>query len=293
MMVKGIDAIALSSTPIVLLQDQTPVSLGTGFFFAHPIAEGQFVISLVTNYHVVTGSAPRRRQPPKGNAIQFEIRRADVDVVKVTRVRFPLLTSDGKKTWLSCPTFPEADVAVVPLPLNQGMFETAPYCLDQATMDFDLTPFPGQSVSIVGYPWGLSDRVNKLPLWKTGHIASEPELDFDGDPKFLVDVTGRKGMSGAPVFAGHMHPYLTRSGQLRYKSSGKLLGVYSSSVIRQESADASPEELSIEEASEGLESEGSLRAELGIAWKSRLISETLSSLDLPSYRKEVWSRLGP
>jgi hypothetical protein len=38
-----------------------------------------------------------------------------------------------------------------------------------------------------------------LALWKTGHIASEPESDFMGKPVVIVDATTRPGMSGSPV----------------------------------------------------------------------------------------------
>lgn len=291
MMVGGVDATALSSTPVTLLDGGTQISRGSGFLFAHPNPGGGFVISLVTNYHVVTGAAPRRRRKPVGDSIGFELRIGGASAVKVTSARLPLRTMDGKPTWIQCPTFPDADVVVVPLPLDQAMFETAPYCLDQATVDFDTVAYVGQQVGIVGYPLGISDRTNKLPIWKTGHIASEPGLDFDSDPKFLVDVTGRLGMSGSPVLAGHMHPYYTSSGMMRFGSSGRLLGVYTSNLVRQDSTEANREELSVEELIGDRLPESHYRPELGVVWKARLISETLTNLNIERHRSEIWSKL--
>jgi len=63
---------------------------------------------------------------------------------------------------------------------------------------------------IIGYPEGMSNRIapnRVLPLWKTGHLANDPEFDFTDlergfqqEPLSLVDATTRPGMSGAPVF---------------------------------------------------------------------------------------------
>ena len=63
--------------------------------------------------------------------------------------------------------------------------------------------YPGQLVHAIGYPLGWKDRANKLPVWKAGHVASEPEEQFDSEPRILIDITGRLGLSGAPVIPGH------------------------------------------------------------------------------------------
>jgi hypothetical protein len=60
-----------------------------------------------------------------------------------------------------------------------------------------------QECYIIGFPYGLVDRTNPncpLPVWKTGHIASEPLTDFQGEPRILIDSLTRPGQSGAAVF---------------------------------------------------------------------------------------------
>lgn len=58
-----VDHLSLSTTPVVLLKGDQPVSQGTGFYFART-AEHQSVLFLVTNYHVLTGHAPAEMKAP-------------------------------------------------------------------------------------------------------------------------------------------------------------------------------------------------------------------------------------
>lgn len=268
------------------------LSRGTGFIFAYPIQNGGYILSLVTNYHILTGAAPRRKLEPVGDAIGIELRTGGAAPEKVYQLSFPLKTTHGIRTWVPCPSFPDADIAAVPLPLNQAHFSEPPYCLDTETTKVDVDCFPGQAVAVIGYPLGWRDRRAKLPVWKTGHLASEPDLDFDGDPRLLIDITGRPGMSGSPVIAGHMSPYRATGGMLRFGGSGKLIGVYSSNAIRTPREGESAEELSIEEAEESGVTPGLLRPELGFVWKAHLVIETMASIDVERFRTEIWPKLG-
>jgi hypothetical protein len=60
----------------------------------------------------------------------------------------------------------------------------------------------GQTCFIIGFPEGLIHEPFEnatLPIWKTGHIASEPAFAFQGLPRLVIDATTRRGMSGAIV----------------------------------------------------------------------------------------------
>jgi Trypsin-like peptidase domain len=287
----AIDKISLATTPVIRYDGDRPLSRATGFLFGFPAETTGFCLALVTNYHVLTGSAPRRRLAAKGDRIDFEIRRAGESAGKVQPVRFPLRTLDDTPTFAVCASFPEADLAIVPLPIDDRLFEQPPTAFDRGMIDLDVATYPGQTVSVVGYPLGWKDRANKLPVWKTGHIASEPEIDFDGDPRFLIDITGRPGMSGSPVIGGHMEMYLPSKGIPRFGSSGRLLGVYASNAIRSPTAAGPTEEVSLEEATEEGRTDWLPRPELGFVWKARLIGDTLASLNLPDWRSKVWARL--
>ena len=106
-------------------------------------------------------------------------------------------------------------------------------------------------VSIIGYPLGITAH-GVFPVWKTGHIASEPEIDYQDLPMFLIDATTRGGMSGSPVVIRLNGGYKTRMGS--YVLSGsvatKFLGTYSGRIHQD--------------------------SEIGRVWKSTVLKQLLS-----------------
>ena len=58
----------------------------------------------------------------------------------------------------------------------------------------------GNDVLFIGYPFGLYDNVNNLPLVRKGTLASMPNIDFGGKGVILIDAQVFEGSSGSPVF---------------------------------------------------------------------------------------------
>ncbi|MBA2609938.1 MAG: trypsin-like peptidase domain-containing protein [Actinobacteria bacterium] len=56
------------------------------------------------------------------------------------------------------------------------------------------------AVNIVGFPFLTSDGKN-IPVWTRGFVASDPGLDFNAVPCFLVDARTTAGAVGSPVIA--------------------------------------------------------------------------------------------
>ena len=124
------------------------------------------------------------------------------------------------------------------------------YDIDLALADFDLMIYPSEAVSIIGFPEGITSE-GKLPIWKTGHIASDIDVDWGGKPAFLIDATTKGGMSGSPVIAERVSIYQTSEGN-NIGNAVRFLGVYSGREI-----DVS-----------GIE--------IGFVWKPRAITEILA-----------------
>ena len=282
-----VDHVSLSVTPVWLRRGGERLTIATGFFLGHEASADQRFLSLVTNKHVVTGRPPGEDAPSRGDSIEFEVRQAGHDPGRVLSAIYPLYTTEARPTWLTTPSNPSADVAVVPLPLGPVNFEVPPYCLSLSWVDYDIGPYPGEPVSVVGYPLAWRDRANRMPLWKTGHIASEPEQDFDGQPRFLIDITGRRGMSGSPVIAGHKDLYFTKGQLPKMGGSGALLGVYASNALRFDDADPAAETA----RDTGVSGQELDRPELGFVWKGALLSEIVRSLDLSDFARRVWTNL--
>jgi len=55
-------------------------------------------------------------------------------------------------------------------------------------------------VLFVGFPNGMFDEKHYLPIVRRGFVATSPELDFNGQPVFLIDASVFPGSSGSPVF---------------------------------------------------------------------------------------------
>lgn len=136
----------------------------------------------------------------------------------------------GDKLWKEHPLGRQIDVIALALKPND---DVKVYDLDTSLAQTDLVLAPSEPVSIVGFPFGIA-AAGKFPIWKTGHLASDIDLDYDGKPVFLVDATTRSGMSGSPVFARRIGGYHSSKGVFHLGQNAlKFLGVYSGRIREQ------------------------------------------------------------
>lgn len=83
-----------------------------------------------------------------------------------------------------------------------------------------------EDVVMVGYPNGVWDQKNNMPIFRKGITATHPNLDWNGKPEFLIDAACFPGSSDSPVFLFDQGGYSTKSGGMVIGSSRvKLLGV--------------------------------------------------------------------
>lgn len=80
----------------------------------------------------------------------------------------------------------------------------------------------GSAAFALGYPLGLTAGGPNRPIWRGGFVATEPRTNFEDWPIFLIDIAGRKGLSGSPVLVKDT------SGSLSFA------GVYSGRVLPEE-----------------------------------------------------------
>ena len=145
-----------------------------------------------------------------------------------------LFNERSNKRWLEHPTLgAAADLVALPLIHTENVQF---YPLDMELRKTDIVVGPADSVSIVGFPLGIAQQ-GGLPVWKTGTVASDLDINIDGKPIFLVDTTSRPGMSGSPVYAVRTGAYRSSSGALKMAMGvapvapmKRFLGVYSEQI---------------------------------------------------------------
>ncbi|HEY7475105.1 MAG TPA: serine protease [Vicinamibacterales bacterium] len=251
-----LDPASLMTTPIVLRNGSRNVSQGTGFFFASTTPDGKVdTVFLVTNYHVVTGHAPLSTEARTGDRIWFVMHQDPADLTKVRPIELALYDARRQPIWVASESHPAADIVLVPLP-PRTYAGIVPLVFTEAHTRTDIKIRPTAGATLLGYPFGFYDQKHYLPIWKTGHVASEPNVDFEGRPAFLVDVSAFPGMSGSPVLAVANGVYETENGQLRSGRLWRLLGVFSKMPVA---------------------GERDTNLQLGYVWKATLIAELARS----------------
>lgn len=282
----NIDHLSLTTTPVILRNGGTVVSQGTGFYFISG-DENQQRLFLVTNYHVVTGSSPTERKTPIGNNIVFQFHNSEEHSGDVKSVEIPLYTKQGKPIWITNNSTPDADMVVIPIPtfLYNGCVVK---CIsEQWASSGNLRIRPTSSVTLIGYPYGFYDTKNALPIYKTGCVASEPYIDFEGMPSFLIDISAFPGMSGSPAFAIAYGIYENEEGNSVAGGARRFLGIYASMQMLKEKKYL--EQFAHNNVKFGINTEQSL--ELGHVWKAKLIIETINGIDIKKYEEEILSQI--
>lgn len=260
-----VDVQSLMTTPVWLLDGRRQVSQGTGFFYGNMKADGTAeVVFLVTNYHVVTGHAPRVAAPRSGDRIQFALHKSENDLESIVQYELPLYDAHGDPIWLASADYPNADVVLVPLPVRINPL----YVFTEQFTKSDLKIRATSAATLLGYPCGFFDRRHLLPIWKTGHVASEPDVDFEGEPTFLVDVSAFPGMSGSPVLAVATGIYESEDGTMRSGRLRKLMGIFSSMPVINRGRGAATA-CDPSQAQTGSD----ISLQLGYVWKASLIAD--------------------
>lgn len=281
----AVEHLSMITTPVLLLKGNDMVSQGTGFYYALQDSSHGTILFLVTNYHVLTGYSPKEAKPPKGDNIIFYLHKDANNPGDVKQIRFPLFTKDGEPIWLSSKEFPQADVVVIPI-VASLYTDAKVFGISGDWTEANIKVRPTSTITLIGYPYGYYDKKNWLPVWKTGSIASEPDVDFEGKPLFLVDISAFPGMSGSPAFAIAYGAYETVEGPTTVGHVQKFLGIYASMQMLKE--EKYLEEIT-SESRLGIVVDESL--ELGHIWKTSVIIKIIKQIDVKKYESEILKKL--
>jgi hypothetical protein len=245
--------IALPSVRSLLVEmraSDQPLGTGTAF-----IVQGAIGPLLLTNRHNVTGRRQDNNKPlsPTG---------AVPDVIRIVHNRAAKLgewvARDEPLYLASVPRWREhpllgakADFVALPLTALSDV-ELYPYDINNPGPAIRVGPT--QTVSVVGFPFGIQAG-GSLAVWATGFVASEPDIDFEALPVFLIDCRSRQGQSGSPVIAyGNGGMFAMEDGSTAVMAGEviRLLGIYSGRINEQ--------------------------SDLGIVWKASALQELVATI---------------
>jgi hypothetical protein len=215
---------------------ETLLSSGTAILVANDRSSH---CAVLTNRHNVTGRHQETGQclsrsgaVPDNIVIHFHAEGPELGTWKP--ITLPLYRPDGSAYWIEHPTL-GADADVVALNLNWGSdVQKFPYYLKTEHDMADILVGPAESVSVIGFPFGLSST-GKFPLWSTGFLAQELSLISPENPVFLIDCRTRRGQSGSAVIAYRPAGYRKQDGDrisstVTAKKAWQFLGIYSGRV---------------------------------------------------------------
>lgn len=192
------------------------------------------------------------------------------------RIIQALYDAHNQPLWFQHPKDPRCDVAVLEITKGEGrgyMYAVASKQLEKSNKvapgwhDWEMPQSsdlaqprpslrPSDSISIVGFPFGFRSK-DGFPIWINGSLASEPDVDYDDRPAFLIDARTREGQSGSPAIL-HLtpngRPTLFTDGSVRSygREMSFLLGIYSGRLNK--------------------------NSDLGIVWRTEVIQEILDSI---------------
>ena len=205
-----------------------PTSTGTGFFYKviHPTA-GIGKVLIVTNKHVVRGA----------EVIHFVLSSA-LSAADLNDHHQPIGRKDEPVVWplagnLYLHPDPDTDLCAIDVTIPTGLVIGAGRQLRSMFLDSSWLPQAQdkngmrdvEQVLVVGYPRGIWDEHNNMPVSRIGTTATHPMAHYQGKRNFLVDVAAFPGSSGSPVFSYEAPMFRQADGSYSPGTKVQFIGV--------------------------------------------------------------------
>jgi hypothetical protein len=177
---------------------------------------------LITNRHVIAGA----------QSGTFFLHLKDAGGGPKRGSKAPVTLDGFEQRWISHPDA-AVDLCAMPLaPVLQAAHTkgVAPFLVP---LEKSLIPSSSElealaaleDVVMVGYPIGIWDSFNNMPVLRKGITATHPANDYEGRKEFMIDLACFPGSSGSPVFLFNVGSYAAKDGGTVIGSRIKLLGV--------------------------------------------------------------------
>lgn len=244
---------SFKSLLILIKFNDTVLAKGTGF-----IVNSKIGPLLITNRHNVTGRHNiTNKLLSKTGAIPNKITITHNKKNKIGEWITKdenILINNEIPLWHEHPTLQEkADFVAIALTDIHNV-EILDYDITKKGPQFQCNP--ADTVSVIGFPFGITGGIGSIAIWATGFIATEIAIDYEQLPIFLIDCRTRPGQSGSPVIShknGGVVTLENGDNVIFEKPVNNLLGIYSGRINND--------------------------SDLGTVWKSTAILELVKSIE--------------
>lgn len=231
------------TTPVEIQFADGGKSTGSGFFYfvyaPEAKIEGDPHWIPFTYIHLYIVTAKHVIQPKRISEIvkfSYAVRVGEKDHVIWHQLELP-----GKELGRRLHLCPDKDVDVAVVDVNDQLSAEVKQLLDERAQvlafqgpssrnfpgNMPIEINPGDDVIVIGYPLGIYDKFNKLPILKTGLLSTPIGTHFDGKSGFLFDFKYYEGLSGSIIISKPTRFYAAKSGFGAFSSPQYLfLGVY-------------------------------------------------------------------
>ncbi len=205
--------------------------IGTGYACAIPERDGREIAMFVTNRHVVDKACRFD--------IHFHTSTPSPEGNRNPDGRGAILSLDSTNSKIICHPDKDIDLAAILIgpALAQWRSKTEGERLfttfikpDDFWPDANLQNLDTcEPILMIGCPNDIWDSVNKFPLFRRGHTATHPAIDYEGRPEFVADIAVFSGSSGSPVFLWGFDQNFSKpsggfAGTIKYGLLGTLWG---------------------------------------------------------------------
>lgn len=219
----AIEQLCFSTTRIETVDANGNISSGTGFFFNYNLDNNRIVPLIVTNKHVVKGMTIGK----------FRLTTADEKGNPIYNRQYQVQINQFEQQWLFHPDN-NVDLCVCLFAQIVDMAQKQGVSLFYRAFDDSLIPNADniksfdavEEILMIGYPNGLWDSVNNMPIVRKGITATDIKFDYNGRKEFLIDAACFPGSSGSPIFMYDVGGYRDKYGNFNFGCSRLfLLGV--------------------------------------------------------------------
>lgn len=202
------------------------VGTATGFIYSFypPNTKQSYMLCLVTNKHVYYGTSKIRLTFPLEDS-SYRIRVGAKQIITIDESMIKSVVFHPDK---------DVDLAVLNISKAFRICEESGNSLYRTPLSSDMLLSEHEwksldameEIMMIGYPNGLIDHVNNLPLIRKGITSSHPAYDFNGRKEFVIDAACFPGSSGSPVFLYNTGNYFDKANSsFNSKNRTKFLGI--------------------------------------------------------------------